>query len=107
MALTPTRSHGGSQGFKPLTSTPTTSRSERRRATIGGALVVPGAAWGHTGATAGLPAQPNDRALGSRTGGLQDQLPEQELRDALVAHVLKEAKDYPGRAKRGLPREPR
>jgi hypothetical protein len=44
-------------------------RSERRRATIGGALVVPGAAWGHTGATAGLPAQPNDGGLGSWTGG--------------------------------------
>ena len=38
---------------------------------------------------------------------LQEQLPEQELRDALVTHVLKEAKEYPGRAKRGLPREPR
>ena len=38
---------------------------------------------------------------------LQEQLPEQELRDALVTHVLKEAKDYPGRAKRGLPKEPR
>ena len=38
---------------------------------------------------------------------LQEQLSEQELRDALVTHVLKEAKDYPGRAKRGLPNEPR
>jgi uncharacterized protein (DUF2267 family) len=38
---------------------------------------------------------------------LQEQLSEQELRDALVTHVLKEAKNYPGRAKRGLPKEPR
>ena len=36
---------------------------------------------------------------------LQDQLSEQELRAALVAHVLEEARHYPGRAKRGLPRE--
>jgi uncharacterized protein (DUF2267 family) len=36
---------------------------------------------------------------------LQDQLSEQELRAALVAHVLKEVKHYPGRAKRGLPKE--
>ena len=36
---------------------------------------------------------------------LQDQLSEQELRDALVTHVLKEVKHYPGRAKRGLPKE--
>ena len=36
---------------------------------------------------------------------LQDQLSEQKLRDALVTHVLKEAKHYPGRAKRGLPKE--
>ncbi len=36
---------------------------------------------------------------------LQDQLSEQELHAALVAHVLEEARHYPGRAKRGLPRE--
>jgi uncharacterized protein (DUF2267 family) len=36
---------------------------------------------------------------------LQDQLPERELRAELVAHILKEARHYPGRAKRGLPKE--
>src|SRR5215218_10157205 len=57
------------RGSNPLTSTPTTRRSERRRSHIGGALVVPRTAWGHTGATAGLPVQPNDGALGGRLGG--------------------------------------
>ena len=34
---------------------------------------------------------------------LQEQLSEQELRDALVGHVLKEAKDYPGAPSAGSP----
>jgi Arc/MetJ-type ribon-helix-helix transcriptional regulator len=38
---------------------------------------------------------------------LQEQLSEQELRAELVAHILKEAEHYPGRAKRGLPKEQR
>ena len=37
---------------------------------------------------------------------LQEQLPERDLRAALVAHVLKEVERYPGRANRGLPRSP-
>jgi len=35
---------------------------------------------------------------------LQEQLTEGELRTELVAHVLKEVEQYPGRANRGLPR---
>lgn len=35
---------------------------------------------------------------------LQEQLPEDDLRAELVAHVLKEVEQYPGRANRGLPR---
>ena len=34
---------------------------------------------------------------------LRDQLPEKELRKALIAHVRSEAERYPGRARRGLP----
>jgi Arc/MetJ-type ribon-helix-helix transcriptional regulator len=34
---------------------------------------------------------------------LRDQLPEKELRKALIAHVRSEAEHYPGRARRGLP----
>jgi hypothetical protein len=34
---------------------------------------------------------------------LRDQLPEKELRKALIAHVRSEAEQYPGRARRGLP----
>jgi hypothetical protein len=37
---------------------------------------------------------------------LQEQLPEGDLRAEVVAHVLKEAEHYPGRANRGLPRPP-
>ena len=40
------------QGFKiPSPPPPHTSRSERRRSGMGGALVVPGTTWGHTEAT--------------------------------------------------------
>jgi hypothetical protein len=34
---------------------------------------------------------------------LQEQVSEKQLHQDLVAHVLAEAKQYPGRAKRGLP----
>ena len=34
---------------------------------------------------------------------LQEQLPEGDLRAELIAHVLKEVEQYPGRANRGLP----
>ncbi len=34
---------------------------------------------------------------------LQNQLSEDELRHEVIAHVQAEAKNYPGRAKRGLP----
>jgi Arc/MetJ-type ribon-helix-helix transcriptional regulator len=34
---------------------------------------------------------------------LQEQVSEKQLHQALVAHVLAEAEQYPGRAKRGLP----
>jgi hypothetical protein len=34
---------------------------------------------------------------------LRDQLPEKELRKALITHVRGEAERYPGRARRGLP----
>jgi hypothetical protein len=34
---------------------------------------------------------------------LRDQLPEKELRKALITHVRSEAERYPGRARRGLP----
>jgi DNA polymerase I-like protein with 3'-5' exonuclease and polymerase domains len=37
---------------------------------------------------------------------LQEQLPEEDLRVELVAHVLQEVEQYPGRANRGLPRFP-
>jgi hypothetical protein len=37
---------------------------------------------------------------------LKEQLPEQDLRAELIAHVLKEVEQYPGRANRGLPRSP-
>jgi uncharacterized protein (DUF2267 family) len=37
---------------------------------------------------------------------LKEQLPEEDLRAELVAHVLKEVKHYPGRANRGLPKSP-
>jgi len=36
---------------------------------------------------------------------LQQQLSERELQAELVTHILKEARHYPGRAKRGLPKE--
>jgi hypothetical protein len=42
----PTRSHGGSQGFKSPHLHPQTSRSERRRSSVGGAHRVPGPRWG-------------------------------------------------------------
>jgi DNA polymerase I-like protein with 3'-5' exonuclease and polymerase domains len=35
---------------------------------------------------------------------LQEQLSERDLRAELIAHVLKEVEEYPGRANRGLPR---
>jgi hypothetical protein len=57
------------RGSNPLTSTPHTSRSERRRSDIGGALVVPGAARGHAGATPGPPTQPDNGAPGRRLDG--------------------------------------
>jgi hypothetical protein len=34
---------------------------------------------------------------------LQDQLSDDDLRTELIAHVRAEAKQYPGRARRGLP----
>jgi hypothetical protein len=34
---------------------------------------------------------------------LQERLPEEELREAVIKHVHSEAKLYPGRARRGLP----
>jgi Arc/MetJ-type ribon-helix-helix transcriptional regulator len=34
---------------------------------------------------------------------LQKEVPEKQLHQELVAHVLAEAEQYPGRAKRGLP----
>jgi hypothetical protein len=36
---------------------------------------------------------------------LRDQLPDAELRTELIAHVRAEAKQYPGRARRGLPKQ--
>jgi hypothetical protein len=36
---------------------------------------------------------------------LRDQLPEDDLRTELIAHVRAEAKQYPGRAGRGLPKD--
>jgi hypothetical protein len=37
---------------------------------------------------------------------LRDQLSEDDLRTELIAHVRAEAKQYPGRARRGLPKDP-
>jgi Arc/MetJ-type ribon-helix-helix transcriptional regulator len=34
---------------------------------------------------------------------LQEQVPDKQLHQDLIAHVLAEAQQYPGRAKRGLP----
>ena len=56
------------RGSNPLTSTPHTSSSERRRSHIGGALVVAGGAWGHAGATPGPLGQVNDGACRRRLG---------------------------------------
>ena len=36
---------------------------------------------------------------------LHEQLTEDKLRKALIAHVQAELKEYPGRARRGLPKE--
>jgi Arc/MetJ-type ribon-helix-helix transcriptional regulator len=36
---------------------------------------------------------------------LQEQVSEKQLHQDLVAHVLTEAEQYPGRAKRGLPKQ--
>jgi hypothetical protein len=36
---------------------------------------------------------------------LRDQLTDDQLRKALIAHVRAEVEEYPGRARRGLPRE--
>ena len=36
---------------------------------------------------------------------LQDQLSEDDLRSELIVHVHAEAKQYPGRARRGLPKD--
>src|SRR4029450_6826398 len=61
-------SHGGSQGFKSPHLHPQPCRSERRRCVNGGALVVPGAAWGHIGATPGASTEPHNGARGGRLG---------------------------------------
>jgi hypothetical protein len=55
-------------GSNPVAPTPYLSWSERRRSPIGGALVVPGRGWGHAGATAPSPGQPDDGACGYRLG---------------------------------------
>jgi hypothetical protein len=94
-------SHGGSQGFKSPHLHPQHCRSERRRATIGGALVVPGAAWGHTGATAGLPAQPNYGGLGSWTGGTVEHV--QAVMECGVGLRVQVAVPVQGEAHRGMP----
>jgi hypothetical protein len=70
------------------------------------AFAIPTAVWAAKAQLEGLSINAAD-VIRLALDRLQDQLSEQKLRDALVAHVLKEAKDYPGRAKRGLPREPR
>ncbi len=36
---------------------------------------------------------------------LRDQLTDDKLRKALIAHVQAEVEEYPGRARRGLPKE--
>lgn len=36
---------------------------------------------------------------------LRDQLPDDKLRKALIAHIQAEVAEYPGRARRGLPQE--
>jgi hypothetical protein len=36
---------------------------------------------------------------------LRNQLPEDKLREALIAHIQGELEEYPGRARRGLPQE--
>jgi uncharacterized protein (DUF2267 family) len=36
---------------------------------------------------------------------LRDQLSDDELRKELIAHVRAEVKEYPGRARRGLPKD--
>jgi len=36
---------------------------------------------------------------------VQERMPEAELREAVIKHIHNEAKLYPGRARRGLPRD--
>jgi hypothetical protein len=60
---------------------------------------------------AGRPGTPGRAALSASdvirlaVARLRDQLSEDDLRTELIAHVRAEAKQYPGRARRGLPKE--
>jgi hypothetical protein len=94
-------SHGGSQGFKSLASTPQPSRSERRRSIIGGALVVPRAAWGHTWATPGPPRQPNHGAIRCRLGVAVERV--QTVAERSVGLRVQVAVTVQGEAHRGMP----
>jgi hypothetical protein len=58
----------------------------------------------------GLPPRPGSSSTLSASDviryaltSLQERLPEEELREAVIKHVHSEAKLYPGRARRGLP----
>src|SRR4030095_12985780 len=89
------------RGSNPLTSTPYNCRSGRRPLPRGGALVVPGTAWGHTGATAGLPTQPNHGRLGGRPGGAVERI--QAVAEGGIGLRVQVAVAIQGEAHRGGP----
>jgi hypothetical protein len=89
------------RGSNPLTSTPQPSRSERRRCIIGGALVVAGGAWGHTGATPGPLGQVNDGARRRRLGRAVEGV--QAVAQGGVGLRVQVAVPVEGEAHRGVP----
>src|SRR4029453_18606452 len=88
-------------GSNPVAPTNKNHRSERRPSSIGGALVVPRVAWGHTGATAGPPRQPNDRARGRWLDGAVERV--QAVAERAVGLRVEVAVAVQGEAHRGVP----
>ena len=88
------------RGSNPLTSTPQPSSSERRRCVIGGALVVPRAAWGHTGPRPARRGQPNRGAVRCRLGGAAQRV--QAVAERGVGLRVQVAVTVEGEAHRGM-----
>src|SRR5215211_8781086 len=88
-------------GSNPVAPTTQHCSSERRRSIIGGALIVPGGAWGHAGATAGPPRQPHNRAGRRWPGGAVERI--QAVAERRVGLRVEVAIAIQGEAHRGMP----